>query len=1153
MFDAGSNTRPQAAAAVVEACGHVGRAPAICATGGSWKTLCSPAGGVSVKGLSYSPMFRFELLADEGCGLDCPVVTLTSSVSDGCAAGNGGDGGEGVSFVADAVDSAARRKRRPLVWTHGWSDWDWMDYYTALHACEGSAVKVDDSSEGAEELSSSGIKKRKHVRLNTFRQFLSAMMLLLVFFCFFYPAQLLRSKVQGDAARGREADVSPSSFLAQLLNDPDLCKPLYDVFSMPELHDPDVCFGERLPPSCCGVVLRPRPKSLLCELADVRLQLVSLLTPEDFDSIFGDGFLPGACASPCLDVLDAWMDYGDGDEVTCCVSAVDELMPHGPAAVVPDARFERTEHGWIIGNHPMFDSGQVQQLKDMLVSVKPCFAYSLNDLPGYHGACGEFTIPLKDDCKDKVIWTKQRKHSEPELAFMDQKCGEMLSAGIIQPSKQTKYASEVVVALKKNEITGEWTDKRCCQDFRQVNECMQVDRYRLPLADEIFDAIGDCCVFSKIDARSGFWQIPIRQEDRALTAFWWRGKLFEFTRMPFGLHNSPQRWQAIMDMELSGCSSFARAFVDDILVFSRTPEEHVEHVRKVLETLNAVGIKAHPDKCLFGCDVVEYLGFNVSRYGLTPHQAKVAAIAALKVPTCVSDVRSVLGLMSYYRRFVPNFSEKADALNKLLGKGVPFEWGEEQQAAFDELKAALTTEGRALKRVDPALPLLVYCDWSQKGIGAVLAQVDSEGQEHLCACISRSLNKHERNYVSFKGELLACVWACQVFRHYLHGRQFTVITDHQPLLWLVSNKNLVGQYARWAMIMSEYEFTIVHRKGSSHINADTLSRMPRDSDVDVTGARLDVEASSSTQLEPLTEPATPAEVLCHWISAEPCEFNSCDYDVLARAPGITPLSCCAVSSDAHLLRTAAAASLSVQVLNHAQSVMPTSAMSAIPDSAALLCGNVGSIADDRGVMVEAGVNSIVGTGRINSLRARALSWLTAAGAELRTAAVDSSKYQVWKPACVVTKRDKHYAAKRDNHGVLHTACIDTHVVADQFFSEALTGGVVVLELFGGLCAGLEMLLRNGIKVKKYMYCDKDSTARRVAAHRLHLLSSQYPALLPPESFYYAFTSFAEQDVWRVTTDELVQAGALSGDQWIIVAGWECQDLSPAGSWQRHSW
>jgi hypothetical protein len=131
--------------------------------------------------------------------------------------------------------------------------------------------------------------------------------------------------------------------------------------------------------------------------------------------------------------------------------------------------------------------------------------------------------------------------------------------------------------------------------------------------------------------------------------------------------------------------------------------------------------------------------------------------------------------------------------------------------------------------------------------------------------------------------------------------------------------------------------------------------------------------------------------------------------------------------------------------------------------------------------------------------------------------------------------------------VLHTAGINTHVIADQFFPEAMAGGVVVLELFGGMCAGLEMLLRNGVKVLKYLYCDKNDTVRRVAAHRLHQLSAQYPALLSPESFYYAFTAFPAQDVWRISTTELIHAGVLNGDQWMIVAGWECQDLSPAGS------
>jgi len=169
--------------------------------------------------------------------------------------------------------------------------------------------------------------------------------------------------------------------------------------------------------------------------------------------------------------------------------------------------------------------------------------------------------------------------------------------------------------------------------------------------------------------------------------------------MPFGLHNAPQTWQRLMDMELSlaGCSDFARAFVDDILIFSKTPEEHVVHVRKVLEALNNVGIKLHPDKSLFACDVVEYLGFNVSKYGLTPHEAKIAAMKALRPPSNVSEVRTVLGLMSYYRRFIRNFSATAAPLNALLAKGVAFVWGAEQQVAFDELKDALTCEGRAFE------------------------------------------------------------------------------------------------------------------------------------------------------------------------------------------------------------------------------------------------------------------------------------------------------------------------------------------------------------------------------------------------------------------------------------------------------------------------
>jgi hypothetical protein len=206
---------------------------------------------------------------------------------------------------------------------------------------------------------------------------------------------------------------------------------------------------------------------------------------------------------------------------------------------------------------------------------------------------------------------------------------------------------------------------------------------------------------------------------------------------------------------------------------------------------------------------------------------------------------------------VKDFSAVAAPLNALLKKGVEFVWGSEQQAALDELKRVLTTEGLALKRVDPDKPLLLYTDWSKHGIGAVLAQLGEDGREHICACVSRSLNKHERSYGSYKGELLACVWACQVLRHYLHGRPVTIVTDHEPLQWLMGNKDLTGQYARWAMIMQDFEFTIIHRKGVNHNNADVLSRMPRADCTDVSGARLD-----HVESEQLLSPDQPLSALC---------------------------------------------------------------------------------------------------------------------------------------------------------------------------------------------------------------------------------------------------------------------------------------------------
>ena len=362
------------------------------------------------------------------------------------------------------------------------------------------------------------------------------------------------------------------------------------------------------------------------------------------------------------------------------------------------------------------------------------------------------------------------------------------------------------------------------------------------LPDSLFQQVGKARWFSKIDLRGAFHQVPVKEEDQYKTAFWWNNQLWCYTRVPYGLVNSPATLQRIMDTELSnaGLTDFAVCFVDDLLVYSDTEEEHHEHVRQVLRMLHKVGLRAHPDKSLFCCDAVEYLGFLIGHGHLSPHESKIQAIKQLKSPTNISELRAVLGLCNYYRCFLPDFSVLANGMYTLLQKAVKWNWTEQREAEWQLLKALLCEEGRALRRYDPEAATKVYTDWSNQGIGAVLAQADQEGLEYMVACLSRSLNKHERNYSSYQGELLAAVWGIRSFRHYLHGIEFTLITDHQPLKWLLSTKELTGKHARWMLLLQQYSFEVEHRPGAQHINADVLSRFPLASTYDPTGAQLDI-------------------------------------------------------------------------------------------------------------------------------------------------------------------------------------------------------------------------------------------------------------------------------------------------------------------------
>jgi hypothetical protein len=283
-------------------------------------------------------------------------------------------------------------------------------------------------------------------------------------------------------------------------------------------------------------------------------------------------------------------------------------------------------------------------------------------------------------------------------------------------------------------------------DLRAINNGSIVDRYKMPMPDDLFKRTQGATWFSKIDCRSGFFNIPLSEESKRYTAFWWEGKLYQFTRLPFGHVNATAIFQRIMEYELNkaGLGHCAVVFVDDVCIFSNNFDEHLQCLRILLRHFNAVGLRAHPSKTILCSSSLPFLGHVVSADGIRPDQAKVAAMQVLPRPTSADQVRSCMGVLGFYRCYVPAYSQIASPLNALLKKNVRFEWTPECEAAYTELKSALTTPGLALHHPDPDLPFHLFTDWSVNGIAAVLNQRDSEGNWRLIAAVSRSLTPREK-------------------------------------------------------------------------------------------------------------------------------------------------------------------------------------------------------------------------------------------------------------------------------------------------------------------------------------------------------------------------------------------------------------------------
>ncbi|GKB90246.1 putative nucleotidyltransferase, ribonuclease H [Tanacetum coccineum] len=340
--------------------------------------------------------------------------------------------------------------------------------------------------------------------------------------------------------------------------------------------------------------------------------------------------------------------------------------------------------------------------------------------------------------------------------------------------------------------------------------------------DDLFNQLQGSSIYSKIDLRSGYHQLRVREEDVPKTAFRTRYEHYEFRVMPFGLTNAPAVFMDLMNrMCKPYLDKFVIVFIDDILIYSRHEKEHEEHLKTILELLKKEELYAKFSKCEFWINTVKFLGHVIDSGGIHVDPAKIEAVKNWASPTTPSEIRQFLGLVGYYRRFIKGFSKIAKPMTELTQKNQKFDWGEEQEEAFQLLKQKLCA-APILVLSEGSEDFVVYCDASIKGLGAVLIQ-----RMKVIAYASRQLKIHEQNYTTHDLELGAVVFALKIWRHYLYGTKCVVFTDYKSLQHILDQKDLNMRQRRWIELLSDYDCEIRYHPGKANVVEDALSRKER--------------------------------------------------------------------------------------------------------------------------------------------------------------------------------------------------------------------------------------------------------------------------------------------------------------------------------------
>lgn len=394
----------------------------------------------------------------------------------------------------------------------------------------------------------------------------------------------------------------------------------------------------------------------------------------------------------------------------------------------------------------------------------------------------------------------------------------MISLGVIEECPASPWSSPGVLLIKPGKV-------RFCVDSRKLNSVTIKDAYPIPNIDGIISRLPPVRCISKVDLKDAFWQIKLSESSKPKTAFTIPNRpLYQFTRMPFGLCNAPQTMCRLMDMVIPyHMKSHVFVYLDDLLIVSENFDEHLQHLQEVAAQFRKAGLTINVKKSCFAIKRVRYLGYIVGDGSLSVDPDKVKAIAEFPAPKSVRNLRQFLGMIGWYRRFVEDFSTHSHPLTELLSKKRCFKWTAEAQQSFELLKSRLCS-APILAHADFNKPFILQCDASSVGVGAVLAQVDDEGNERPISFMSQKLNKAQRNYTTTELECLAVVLAVKKYRPYIEGHSFKVVTDHASLKWLMQQTDLSGRLARWALKLQGFDFVIEHRRGKDNIVPDALSR-----------------------------------------------------------------------------------------------------------------------------------------------------------------------------------------------------------------------------------------------------------------------------------------------------------------------------------------